>query len=579
MQRDIIIDRLRQRAQHHGADPAYFSEQASGWLSIDWHSYHQQVRAFAKALAAVNVSFGAKVAILGGNRLEWVISCLGAQYAGCTSVGIYSSSSPDELSYVVDHSDAQVLVVENLKCYHKQVGPQLEKLSKVSVIVLMSEEAVCEPRMLRFSDFLARGSHLSDIELDERQEKVRPIDVATLIYTSGTTGNPKAVMLSHESIAWTVRTVVQAWRCGPHDKALSYLPLAHVAEQMFSCYAPIDCGIQSYFAASLDSFKSKLKEVEPTVFFGVPRVYEKIYEGIKSAFDEQGAVSKKVLSYCAKVSQDYFRARLIGKMPSLWNNIQYNIAHKKIFQSIKNKIGLGKARLCMVGAAPISKDILNFFCGIDIPIYELYGQSENSGPATICLPGQAKIGSTGKALPCSQVAIAHDGEVMIKGPHVFLGYYKDDSATKEALKDGWLYSGDIGSIDKDGFLFITDRKKDILITAGGKNISPQNIEAMLKQLPYVQSAVVVGDSKKYLVALLSPDQERIDGKSDDAIKREINKELDKLNQKLASVEQIKKFKLLANEFTVESGEFTPTLKVKRKFVNQKYQREIAEMYQ
>ncbi len=594
MQRDICIDRLSRRAHHHNEDAAYFSKDQNAWSGISWGAYHERVRQFAKSLLWANVAADGKVAILGFNRLEWLIGTMAAQYIGAVSVGVYTSSSMEEVFYVVDHSDAEILVVENLARYNKQVKPKVAELTKIKHIVLMSEEDCSEDKVLKFSEFLARGKSIEDPLLEKRFQSVKPNAVATMIYTSGTTGNPKSVMLSHESVAWTVRTVVQAWRCAPTDKGISYLPLAHVAEQMLTIYAPIDCGMTCYFVESPEKFKNNLKEIEPTVFFGVPRVFEKIYEGIKLALSEKDALTQKIINHFSKISFNYYQARHAGKMPSLWNNIQYMIAHRKIFPTIKERIGFGKTRLCMVGAAPISKDIMNFFLGIDMPIYEVYGQSENSGPTTLSLPGQTKIGSVGKAMPGAEIVIAADGEILIKGPHIFLGYYKNAEATRETLKDGWLASGDIGTLDNDGFLIITDRKKDILITAGGKNISPQNLESMLKQLPYVQSAVVVGDNKKYLAALFAPDIESIDKKAKEmglpserilsansleSIHQEISAELLKINQKLAPVEQIKKYKLLSQEFTIDSGELTPTLKVKRKFINQKYQREIAEMYQ
>ena len=594
MQRDICIDRLSRRAHHHNEDAAYFSKDQNAWSGISWGAYHERVRQFAKSLLWANVAADGKVAILGFNRLEWLIGTMAAQYIGAVSVGVYTSSSMEEVFYVVDHSDAEILVVENLARYNKQVKPKVAELTKIKHIVLMLEEDCSEDKVLKFSEFLARGKSIEDPLLEKRFQSVKPNAVATMIYTSGTTGNPKSVMLSHESVAWTVRTVVQAWRCAPTDKGISYLPLAHVAEQMLTIYAPIDCGMTCYFVESPEKFKNNLKEIEPTVFFGVPRVFEKIYEGIKLALSEKDALTQKIINHFSKISFNYYQARHAGKMPSLWNNIQYMIAHKKIFPTIKERIGFGKTRLCMVGAAPISKDIMNFFLGIDMPIYEVYGQSENSGPTTLSLPGQTKIGSVGKAMPGAEIVIAADGEILIKGPHIFLGYYKNAEATRETLKDGWLASGDIGTLDNDGFLIITDRKKDILITAGGKNISPQNLESMLKQLPYVQSAVVVGDNKKYLAALFAPDIESIDKKAKEmglpserilsansleSIHQEISAELLKINQKLAPVEQIKKYKLLSQEFTIDSGELTPTLKVKRKFINQKYQREIAEMYQ
>lgn len=592
--RNICSDRLKERAFKTPKELSYFTKKNNQWVGLSWRDYHHSVRAFAKALIWAEQKPEAKISILGFNRLEWLISAMGAQYIGCVSVGIYTASSAEEVSYVIDHSDAEILVVENIERYERQVKPQLSALPKLKHIILMSDEESEYKNLIKFKDFIKNGQNISDQAVDERFQRVSEDQVATMIYTSGTTGNPKAVMLSHKAIAWTVRTVVKEWQCTDKDKGISYLPLAHVAEQMLTVYAPVDCGMQSYFVESPEKFKENLKEIEPTVFFGVPRVYEKIYEGIKAALASQSRFKQELLGYLSRVSQKYYEAHHAGKMLPLLTSVQFMLAKDKVFSKIKKTIGLKNTRLLMVGAAPISNEILNFFCGIDMPIYEVYGQSENSGPTTLSLPGNTKIGSVGKALPQAEVKIADDGEILIKGPHLFIGYYKNPQATNETMKDGWLYSGDIGTIDSQGFLKITDRKKDILITAGGKNISPQNLESMLKHLPYIQSAVVIGDNKKYLTALLSPDFGKIDDRAKkvgtardkimshaslESIHQELSGELAKINQKLAPVEQIKKYTLLPSEFSVETGEFTPTLKVKRKFVNQKYQKEIAQMYQ
>jgi long-chain acyl-CoA synthetase len=588
--RDICVDRLKERAALHAGETAYFSRVNGRFVGINWRDYHHKVRAFAKALIESGFSLNDKLAILGSNRLEWPLATMAAQYAGGVSVGVYTASSKDEVSYVVDHCDAQILVVENLECFKRQVD--LSKLSKIKLVVLMSDEQ-SKDGMMNFGEFLKKGEQALDTELDKRQSMFDESSVGTMIYTSGTTGNPKSVMLSHRALAWIVRSCVRGWGCNSSDRLVSYLPLAHIAEQMFTVYAPIESGMKSYFTPSFDALSATIKEVEPTVFFGVPRVYEKMYSAIKSGLKEKGLISQSLFQYFSKVSLNYYQAKNQGKMPSLLTTIQYQFGVKKIFNKLKERMGFKEARICVSGAAPISKDIVNFFTGIDLPIYEVYGQSENCGPTSYNLPGQSRIGSVGKAILGSEIKIAKDGEILLRGPHVFEGYYKDEAATKEVLKDGWLYTGDIGEL-KDGYLFITDRKKDLLITAGGKNISPQNLEAMLKELPYVQAAVVVGDSKKYLCALLSPDLELMKKKAkevgispekaislveDKKILQEIKDELFKINDRLAPVEQIKRFFLLPNEFSVASGEYTPTMKVKRKFVNQKYQTFIDQMYQ
>lgn len=595
MSRDIFLDRLKQRATHYADSPAYYTRRNDNWEPVRFGQYYRMVLDFAKSLLSLALPKNSKVAILGINRLEWVVSCMGAQTAGLVSVGVYSSSSKEEVQYVVDHSDAEILVIENLKRYQEQVEPIRSLLPKLKMVVIMEhgDKLDANDNLISFAEFLKLGNKINDVDLNCRMDSVCVDDVAIMIYTSGTTGRPKAVMLSHGSLAWTARSVVQSFRCGPSDKSISYLPLAHIAEQMFTIYAPIECGIRSYFASSFEDLKSNILEVKPTIFFGVPRVYEKMYDVLTSELSAHNFATKMVFNYFSTVSKEAVKLRNEGKALGIVLSKQLDFAKKAIFAKIKEKMGFDEIRILLCGAAPIPGHILSFFNGIDLPIYEIYGQSEDSGPTSLNYPGMAKTFSAGKPLLGSEVKIASDGEILIKGPHVFLGYYKDEKATNDCLQDGWLLSGDVGFIDRQGFLFITDRKKELLITAGGKNVAPQGIEAMLKTLPFVQSAVVVGDSRKYLAALFTPDWHSFKMRAkelgidaakasmlfgDPKIHQEIRLELEKINAKLAPVEQIKKYLFLDQEFSIDTGELTPTMKIKRKFVNEKYKTKIESLY-
>lgn len=595
MSRDIFLDRLKQRATHYSDSPSYYTRRNGTWDAVSFGQYYRMVQDFAKSLLSVALPKNSKVAILGFNRLEWVVSCMGAQAAGLVSVGVYSSSSKEEVQYVVDHSDAEILVVENYLRYQSQVAPIRNLLPKVKMVVIMENDAPCikDDNLISFEEFLKLGNKVNDVDLNSRMGSVGAEDVAIMIYTSGTTGRPKAVMLSHGSLAWTARSVVQSFRCGPKDKSISYLPLAHIAEQMFTIYAPIECGIRSYFASSFEDLKSNTLEVKPTIFFGVPRVYEKMYEALMGELSKQSFIAKMMVNHFSTVSKEAVKLQNEGKALGMVLTKQLDFAKKTIFAKIKEKMGFDEIRILLCGAAPIPGHVLSFFNGIDLPIYEIYGQSEDCGPTSLNYPGMAKTFSAGKPLLGSEVKIASDGEILIKGPHIFMGYYKDEKATNDCLKDGWLMSGDIGIIDRQGFLFITDRKKELLITAGGKNVAPQGIEAMLKTLPFVQSAVVVGDSKKYLAALFTPDWNSFKRRAkelgidaakasmlfgDPKIHHEIKMELEKINAKLAPVEQIKKYLFLDQEFSIDTGELTPTMKIKRKFVNEKYKTKIESLY-
>lgn len=591
MTRDLIIDRLKNRAQLHSQEDAYFYKAQDQWKSISWQEYYHLCRRIAKSLLSIKLTNNSKITLLSYNSPQWTASGIAAQLFGGVSVGIYSTSVSADVKYIVEHSDSEILFIENKERYFNQVKPIKDSLNKVKLFVILNNDDINEERVISFKNFLSLGNSLPDRDLDAMFSEVNPCSTCTIIYTSGTTGKPKAVMLSHNNVAWTVRTATNMWRCGTYDRIISYLPLAHVAEQMFSAYAGIDCGMKTYFATSFDGLKTELAEVEPTIFFGVPRVFEKIYYPMKQKLSQQSKSKKMLIKYFMNINNNFYKITNQGKEANFLLKLSHNIGKKLIFNKIKKLLGFTKTRAILTGAAPISKDILEFFFSLDVPIYELYGLSETTGPVCINTVGATKIGSVGHALPKTKVKIAEDGEILTQGPNVFSGYYKDDNTTLEALKDGWFHTGDIGNIDNQGYIFINDRKKDLLITAGGKNISPQNLEFMLRDLPYVQSAVVVGDRKKYLCALLAPNKELLSKKAIETgenfnkilhnknIHEEIQKELTILNEKLSPFEQIKKYFLLNNEFSIDTGEYTPTLKLKRKFINEKYKNEIEKLYQ
>jgi long-chain acyl-CoA synthetase len=523
-----------------------------------------------------------------------VQACIAAQAAGGVSAGIYSSCSSDEVAYVLAHCEAPFVVVENGQRFREQIEPILDQLPALQKVILIeSDEMVLNDKVILFSQVLELGRHAGASRLTERREHIRPEGVSTLIYTSGTTGPPKAVMLSHRSVAWTVNTAVTLMNVCETDTLVSYLPLAHIAEQMFSVYAPMFSGLVLYFAESMDKLPDNLKEVQPTVFFGVPRVYEKFYDKVQEKVSSATGVKRVLLTWARAVATQYWEHHHASQAVSPALKVQYRLAKKLVFDKLKPLLGLGAARLCVTGAAPISQEIIQFFMGLDIPIYEVYGQSEDTGPASFNIPGATRLGTVGRPLPGLELKIAEDGEILVRGPSIFSGYLKDQPATDEAIKGGWLYSGDVGHLDEQGFLKITDRKKDLLITAGGKNISPQNLEGMLKQNSLVSQAVVIGDQKKYLVALLTPQTDNLLAFADklgirsksisELVKNklvhgEIQRGIDAMNEKLAPAEQIKKFILLSRDFSIEDGELTPTMKVKRKVINARYQERIESLY-
>jgi long-chain acyl-CoA synthetase len=591
MAADTIPSRLLHQARVRPDQPAYHVRSNGTWQATNWRTYAGQVRQAGRALATLGVDPGGCVSILGFNRPEWIIADVGAMSIGGAPAGIYTTCSPPEVAYIIRHSESPVVFVENLEQW-KKVEAELATLPLLRwVVTMQGTPKIDHPKVLSWDDFMAKASGTEDKLFDRRVEELKPDQLATLIYTSGTTGPPKGVMLSHQNLAWTAGITRELIGVTATDSALSYLPLSHIAEQMFSIHGPLSHGYPIYFAESIDKVPENLKEVQPTVFFGVPRIWEKFQAGVAGKLKDASGVKKKLVDWAMSVGRQANALKNRGKEPSGALAFQYRLANKLVFSKLKPAIGLGRARMCVSGAAPIAPEVIDFFMALDVVILEVYGQSEGSGPTSFNVPGKVKIGTVGLPLPGVEVKLGPDGEILVKGPNVFLGYYKEPEATAETLIDGgWLASGDLGEFDADGFLKITGRKKEIIITAGGKNVAPKNIEAALKNSELVNEAVVIGDRRKYLTALLTLEPEHAakfaaaQGIPIDQIHEhpkvlaEIQKIVDGVNEGFARVEGIKKFKVLPRNFTIENGELTPTLKVKRKIVNKNWGNEIEAMY-
>ncbi|HEY1550335.1 MAG TPA: long-chain fatty acid--CoA ligase, partial [Kofleriaceae bacterium] len=498
---------LRQAAEKPSTI-AYQAKVNGRWQPTTWKTYAEQIRSAARALIALGLPRGGKVTILGFNRPEWTIIDHAAMMAGACPAGIYTTCSADEVAYIVHHSESKLIVVENADQLAK-VRAKRSELPLLEWIVVM-QGATFEPAAdtLAWDAFLAKGAKAGDdnAELDARLAALRDGDLATLIYTSGTTGPPKGVMLSHRNLAWTAELLLDVGGRRTDEVSLSYLPLSHIAEQMCTIHLPATVGSTVYFAESIDKVPENLKDARPTAFFGVPRIWEKFHSGLAAKLSQATGVKKKLVEWargvCSRVNAHRDRGEAVPRALDL----QYRLATKLVISKIKQAMGFDRAQRLYSGAAPISPDVLEFMSSLDLPILEIYGQSEDSGPTSCNLVGRTQLGTVGVALPGIEVKIAEDGEICIRGPNVFLGYYKESEATAETLVDGWLRSGDLGAFDKAGFLTITGRKKEIIITAGGKNISPKNIEALIKSSPLVGEAVVIGDRRKYLTALITVDE-------------------------------------------------------------------------
>lgn len=593
---DSIPRRLQNQAKQNPQVPAFFSKSPGhGYVPTSYAEYGDVVKRASKSMLALGIDKNAGVCILGFNRAEWIILDVAAMSIGAVPAGIYTTCSPDEIRYILHHAEAMLVLVENTMQFEKvqkarKAADGSDALPMLKSIVLMKGASVPDdPIAMSWEQFLAKGTDVADSEFFSRLDALEPGGLATLIYTSGTTGPPKGVMLSHENLAWTVQAGVAMNSIGTSDRMLSYLPLSHIAEQMFSIHIPITAGAQVYFAESIENMGENLKEVRPTLFFGVPRVWEKFYAVVSQKLSLATGAKKRILDFAMGVGAKMSDLKCRGEMPGMSLALQYEIANRLVFKKLKEAMGLDQARILVTAAAPISKELLEFFAKLDLLIREVYGQSEDCGPTTSNRAGMTKLGTVGPAYPGVSVKIAEDGEILVKGPNVFMGYYKDPAATAEVLQDGWLYSGDLGQFDSEGYLNITGRKKEIIITAGGKNIAPKNIEMALKANPLIGEAVVIGDRQKYLTVLIALEPEKskqfaaqhgFSGPAHEcpALLPVIQKTIDEVNETLARVEQVKKFCFVPRPFSIDAGELTPTLKLKRSKVAKNFAAEIEAMY-
>ncbi|MFO0636188.1 MAG: AMP-binding protein [Nannocystaceae bacterium] len=584
-----VMQVMESTAKVHGEKPALRHKQGGTWRTTTWSEYRNHVRNAAKSLIKLGLQPGKGVAIIGFNCPQWAIADVAAIYAGGAPAGIYTTNSADQCKYIAGHSEAQVAVVENREQLAK-FKAVWKDLPDLKAIVMMYGDDDAE-HVYSWTEFLDLGKSVSDDELRERMDAQKPDQTCTYIYTSGTTGDPKAVMISHDNITWTAQATLEMLGTQEGDRVLSYLPFSHIAEQVVSLHGPMAAGMCTAFAESFEKLGDNLKEVRPTMFLGVPRVWEKIQGKMQAIGAKNTGLKKKIGEWARTQGLAGGYADQKGESKPLL----FGLADKLVFSKVREALGLDQCRICVTSAAPISRSTLEFFLSLGIPIMEVYGMSECTGPATISLPNKYKTGSVGKVLPGTEIKIAPDGEICMRGRHVFKGYFKNDAATDEAMDaEGWLHSGDIGEFDADGFLRITDRKKDLLITAGGENIAPQVLEGRLKAISCVSQAVVIGDRQKFLAALITLDEGKLESIARDAgssaktmaelaadpkVEAWLLKQVEEINKTLARVQTIKKIKILPAELSIEGGELTPTMKIKRKVVNQKYAGEIAAFYE
>jgi long-chain acyl-CoA synthetase len=582
-----LADLLPRSAEKYGAAEALRFKEGDAWVSRSFAEVGETVRALSLGLIELGVGKGDKVSILANTRPEWTYADFAALSAGATVVPIYQTNSPEECQYVLENSDAKVVVVEDDEQMEKirAVRDQLPLLEHVIRMTGTSDDAIS------FTELEARGARRDASEWEARWQSVTPEDICTFIYTSGTTGPPKGCVISHGNYRAMLDMVNQTSVIEEGDLTYLYLPLAHSFALLIQ-FGSFDLGTTiAYWERDPLRIMPNLAELHPTYFPSVPRIFEKIYTTATSAMDKEGGLKKAIFNWSIEVGKTMREVERSGRRPGFLLRRKYDFADKKVLSKIRGLFG-GKIRLAVSGAAPINPDILRFFDAAGVLVLEGWGMTETSTAATISSEEDFKVGTIGKPFPGCEIRIADDGEILVKGPNVFQGYYKNEEATRETIVDGWLHTGDIGEIDEDGFIKITGRKKDIIITAGGKNITPANLENEIKQHPLVSQCVVVGDRRPYLVALVTLDPEEAvayakeHGLPEDAeqlaanedVRKAIEAHVEQINEKFARVEQVKKIAILPQDLSQEQGELTPTLKVKRAVVMSKREPEIEKLY-
>lgn len=589
MAADTIPARLFRNAASMPDRPGYLEKAGGTYRAVDWQGYAARVRRAGRALLALGFSPGQHLAILGFNRSEWVISYLGAMVAGGAAAGIYTTSSADEVGYVVGHAEAPVVVVEGPGQLEKVLACRRDLPALRRVVTMRGAPPHSDPMVLSWEEFLAKGEAVTDSEIDARLNGLSGGDPATLIYTSGTTGVPKGVVLTHDNLTWTADQAQGVFPLSPDDVLISYLPLSHVAEQMYAVHVAITFGYSVAFAESIEALRTNIAEVRPTLFFGVPRVWDKFAAGVRERLASVHGARARLAEWAMGAASRVVAARNEGREPGGTLGLQYRLARRLFHDRVKKALGLDRCHFAASGAAPADPATLEFLAGLDLPVHEVYGLSETAGPVSWNRPGRTRFGTVGPAYPGVEVRLAADGEILVRGGNVLARYHRDPAATAAAFQDGWFATGDLGALDPDGFLSVVGRKKELIVTAGGKNIAPAPLETALRQHPLIGEAMVIGDRRPYLSALVSLDPEasaayaaahEIAGPLHAAERAlaEVSGAVARVNERLSRAEQIKRFRVLERALSIEHGELTATLKVKRQAVEAHFAAEIEAMY-
>lgn len=583
---------LKNNADRFGDSEALSIKDENGnWDTDTWSDVHNSVIEISKSLISCGVESQDKVSIYSYNQKKWYLCYHASQYINAVAVGVYHTCSSNEVEWIVGNSDSKIIFLgnnpndndENEKMPNHRLLAVLEKLDKVKfVVTLPGVEKLKHDKIISWDEFILMGKDITVSDVEERFNQIQPEDTSSLIYTSGTTGNPKGVIITHDNWDFECQQLLTVAHFNAGDSSISWLPGAHVFGQAVDCHFTARLAMHSYIVDSPLNTVDYSKEIQPHLFISVPRIYEKVYSNLKSAVD-----SKAILKYGLKIP---------GISTVLKNKL-------------KAAAGFANVTYAISGAAPINPDILTFFQKLGIPLFEGYGLTESSAGATLNYGLHNKIGSVGKKFPDTNIKISDDGEILLQGRHIMKGYYNNKKATEEALVDGWFLTGDVGKIDDDGFLYITGRKKEIYVSSAGKNIAPLVIEETMKSIPIVSQCFLVGDNRNYCTALFTLDvgvilrdkigieatiipkdplkQLKVLGENgfslkdyteSDEIFNEVQDEVNKLNLKFSNPEQLKKFSILPRDFTIDDGELTPTLKIRRKQITENWTEVIDSMY-
>jgi long-chain acyl-CoA synthetase len=596
---DTIARSFLLAVETRGDRPAIREKKFGVWHPTSWRQWLQISKEIAYALHATGFRPGDVASIIANAVPEWVFADMGILCAGGVSSGIYPTDSAAQVEYLVNDSRTKVIFAEDEEQLDKILScrARCPTLERIVVFDMEGLKAFSDPMVMSLAEFTALGSnHIQDHEAlwDEMVASRIASDLAILVYTSGTTGPPKGAMHSNRSVTHQMRHANDLFPSTDAEERLVFLPLCHVAERIGGYYISLALGSVMNFAESPETVPDNLREVQPTAFLAVPRIWEKFYSGVTIALKDATPFQNWMYRRALAVGYRLTDCRLAGDTPSLSLRLANKAAYWLVFRNIRRMLGLDRCRLAFTGAAPIAPDLIRWYLALGIDMREVYGQTENCGVATVMPADRVKLGSVGKAAPWGEVAISPQGEILIKGDFLFMGYLNQPEKTAETIDTkGWLHTGDVGSIDNEGFVKITDRMRDIIITSGGKNITPSEIENQLKFSPYISDAVVIGDKRAYLTCLVMIDQENVEKFAQDydipftnyaslcrapEIQDLIQREIEAVNANFARVETIKKFFLIERQLTPEDEELTPTMKLKRSFVNKRYASEIDAMY-